>query len=106
MKLEIRAAKQGWRDRIELFVVGTDERGSRFSGAPITMTAMEEAAYLQPTANIDATSAQQLMDDLWMCGLRPSEGAGSAGALAATQSHLKDMQRITFGLLRKHGVQE
>jgi hypothetical protein len=30
------------------------------------------------------------------CGLRPSEGTGSAGALAATERHLKDMQRLVF----------
>jgi hypothetical protein len=49
-----------------------------------------------PTLQIDDTRAQQLMDDLWTCGLRPTEGAGSAGALAATQQHLKDMQAIAF----------
>ena len=40
--------------------------------------------------------AQELMDALWDAGLRPTEGSGSAGALAATQAHLKDMQRIVF----------
>jgi hypothetical protein len=40
------------------------------------------------------------MDSLWSCGLRPSEGTGSAGALAATQAHLKDMQTLTFKLLK------
>ena len=37
-----------------------------------------------------------LMDDLWQCGLRPSEGTGSAGALAATQKHLDDMRKLVF----------
>lgn len=40
--------------------------------------------------------ALKLMDDLWVCGLRPSEGSGSAGALAATERHLGDMRRIVF----------
>lgn len=30
---------------------------------------------------------------------RPTEGTGSAGALAATERHLKDMQTIAFRLL-------
>lgn len=47
--------------------------------------------------------AQELMDELWRCGLRPSEGTGSAGSLAATERHLKDMQRIAMGLLRLEG---
>lgn len=54
---------------------------------------------------LNLTSAQQLMDELWHCGLRPSEGQGSAGQLAATQAHLKDMQGIVHGLLRKDGVE-
>jgi len=36
------------------------------------------------------------MDSLWDCGLRPSEGTGSAGALSATQKHLDDMRKIVF----------
>jgi hypothetical protein len=47
--------------------------------------------------------AQELMDALWHCGLRPTEGTGSAGSLAATQEHLKDMRAIAFGLLRQEG---
>ena len=41
------------------------------------------------------------MDELWRCGLRPSEGTGSAGSLAATERHLKDMQAIAFDLLKR-----
>lgn len=56
-------------------------------------------------AVLDPTAAQELMDDLWRCGLRPSEGAGSAGALAATERHLADMRSVAFGLLRTNGVE-
>jgi hypothetical protein len=44
--------------------------------------------------------AQDLMDKLWMAGLRPTEGKGSAGALAATERHLKDMRKLVFELCR------
>ena len=40
--------------------------------------------------------AQDLMDKLWMVGFRPTEGSGSAGALAATERHLRDMRRLVF----------
>ncbi len=43
--------------------------------------------------------AQSLMDQLWSCGLRPSEGSGSAGALAATERHLTDLQKLCFETL-------
>ncbi len=38
--------------------------------------------------------AQGLMDDLWKCGIRPTEGAGTAGSMAAAQKHLADMRAI------------
>ncbi len=40
--------------------------------------------------------AQNLMDSLWDLGFRPSEGTGSAGAMAATQKHLEDMRKLVF----------
>lgn len=55
-------------------------------------TGMQADAFLR----ISTTAAQNLMDELWNCGLRPSEGTGSAGSLAATERHLKDLQRIVF----------
>jgi len=45
---------------------------------------------------ISSLEAQALMDRLWSVGLRPTEGSGSAGALAATERHLADMQRLVF----------
>lgn len=42
-----------------------------------------------PPIVLDFPAAQNLMDSLWNCGLRPTEGKGSAGALAATERHLK-----------------
>lgn len=44
--------------------------------------------------SLGVKQAQILIDDLWSCGIRPTEGMGSAGSLLATQNHLKDMQGI------------
>lgn len=64
---------------------------------PIVFKDQESDLEISPPAlQIGMTAAQQLMDELWRAGLRPSEGSGSAGALAATERHLKDMQRIVF----------
>ena len=48
----------------------------------------------QPFLYLDKAEAQLLMDDLWLCGLRPSEGAGSAGAMKKVENHLADMRKI------------
>lgn len=52
-----------------------------------------------PALSMDMRAGQELMDALWVVGLRPTEGTGSAGSLAATQSHLMDMRAIAFGKL-------
>ncbi len=39
---------------------------------------------------------QNLMDEIWAAGIRPSEGSGSAGSLAATERHLADMRALVF----------
>ena len=57
---------------------------------------------VNPVCRLSKTAAQQLMDDLWTCGVRPSEGQGSAGQLAAIQEHLKDMKVIVS---KKLGVE-
>ena len=53
----------------------------------------------KPTIGLAEEEAQLLMDELWFCGLRPTEGSGSAGAMAATEKHLRDMRRIAFARL-------
>ena len=58
---------------------------------------------MPPMMTLENQAAQSLMDQLWHCGLRPSEGSGSAGALAATQQHLDDMRAIAF---KKLGLSE
>lgn len=51
----------------------------------------------QPLFKIDLTEAQHLMDELWLLGIRPTEGHGSTGQLAATEKHLAHVT----GLLEK-----
>jgi hypothetical protein len=89
------AHPQPWRAGIALhFAV---ENGDTFSVAkPATMEQADIGSHTEPFLNIDMRAAQQLMDELWNCGLRPTEGSGSAGSLAATERHLADMRRIVF----------
>lgn len=49
--------------------------------------------------SLSASDAQTLMDELYRVGIRPTRAEDSAGALAATRSHLKDLQAIAFGVL-------
>lgn len=60
----------------------------------------EEGDYVAPSFQISKEEAQALMDDLWSCGLRPSEGDGSAGQSAAQQKHIADLRAIAFKALK------
>ena len=67
----------------------------------LQFTTVKEAEVIQPQEEITIPleTAQELIDSLWQCGLRPSEGSGSAGSLKATENHLKDIQELSRRLL-------
>lgn len=88
---EIRAQYAPWTCAIQLLV----RRGNSVV-TDMVFTEPKEGQHTTPTLTIDTNAGQLLMDDLWACGLRPTEGKGSAGALAATERHLKDLQRLVF----------
>lgn len=68
----------------------------------LSLRVVEPGAAVEPFINLKKTEAQVLIDSLWDCGLRPSEGSGSAGAMAATVRHLEDMRTLVF--TKKNGV--
>ena len=49
---------------------------------------------------LDMDSVQQLFDDLWQTGIRPSDGTGNVGELKATQKHLDDIKEIAYHVLK------
>lgn len=82
-------------------IYGESGLNDMFSVAePLTMSSRKEGEIYPPFLTIDETTSQEFMDSLWQCGLRPSEGSGSAGSLAATERHLKDMKEIAFHALK------
>lgn len=85
-----------WGRQIELRAAIMD--GAHVTAAmPVTLQDQdEEGQDVAPFLTLGIETAQSLMDQLWNCGLRPTEGTGSAGAMAAVQAHLKDMQRLVF----------
>ena len=90
-------------DRIEVRAFVRGENGRRHArGLPLQFKEVEPAAvgyFVAPTLSLTKDEAQALMDELWRVGLRPTEGSGSAGSLAATQRHLEDMRALAFAKL-------
>lgn len=99
-RLEIYCNRSPWKfGFVDVFVQTPEENGVFHVAQPLTMVPVEVGLLADPTMRIRAEEAQMLMDELWRCGLRPTEGTGSAGSLAATERHLADMRKIAFGFL-------
>lgn len=103
MSMQIRVRRDGFNDAILVAVLEMDFQGrvNAYAKRPEMMQREGNSLHLpiEPFAELDTTAAQRLMDELWSCGIRPTEGRGSAGSLAATERHLDDMRRIAFGAL-------
>jgi len=100
MSLRIDAHREVWSNKINLRIAEVVD-GKLYLAKPVEFSAAEltDGDYVNPCISFNQTEAQTLMDALWFCGVRPTEGSGSAGSLKATQDHLKDMQKIAFHFL-------
>ncbi len=97
MRTKVRFDAPYSEDNIHVAVIVQHDDGSRSLAEPLTLKAICEGDYIsQPTMRLTRDEAQLMMDGLWDVGIRPTEGKGSAGAMAATERHLKDLQRIIF----------
>ena len=92
--IEIRATAAPWWRGVELLF----RQGTAF-GVNVVMEEKEPNVIVDPTVRISDEEAQTLMDDLWRCGLRPTEGSGSAGAMRAVEKHVADLRKIAFKAL-------
>lgn len=98
MNFEFRCEKNIFPPLINLYGFKR-ENNSIFEIKPISIEKVKEGSYSIPFVSMEIKEAQRLMDELWDCGIRPSEGSGSAGSLKATQNHLEDMRKIVSKML-------
>lgn len=92
-----------WSNDIEFNMAMRDINGTTSVARNVTMEILPEENSQQlipPFMALPIEAAQALMDELWSVGLRPSEGTGSAGSLAATERHLNDMKTIAWHALK------
>lgn len=95
---EIHAQYAPWSQTVDLYLFDRsdlDHRDRKRIQFEATVLG-DDALVSEPSISLSEITAQRLMDQLWNCGFRPTEGSGSAGALAATQKHLDDMRKIAF----------
>ena len=102
-RVEIRVHREPWLcDRIAVRVArvhSVDGVRTVAVADPLEFTVVDPddlESEVDPAVRLRVEEAQQLMDELWRAGVRPTEGAGSAGQMAATEKHLEDMRRLVF----------
>lgn len=99
MTTRFNVQRQMWTGKIALRMM-VEEFGKRSFAEPMILTTRPPGEIVEPFVSVETEEAQELMDELWNAGLRPSEGSGSAGSLAATERHLADMKTIAFHALK------
>jgi hypothetical protein len=92
-RTELRAYMRPWGRTVEL---------AMWHGNAETLYAAQSVQMVAVTREQRDNEAQPFMrlgDELWRCGIRPAEGAGSVGQLGATERHLADMRTIALDAL-------
>jgi len=84
--LMISAQREIWSDSVSIRIAHRKPAPDVFCVAePLVFKEYPDGSFTEPTLRLETSEAQRLMDELWNCGLRPSEGSGSAGSLRATE---------------------
>lgn len=88
-------------DTVKFYLIQKLPDGRKAVGRNITMETgkIGENREIESILTLEMHEAQQLIDDLWETGLRPTEGTGSAGSMKAVQDHNKDMREVALKLL-------
>ena len=94
----VRAKAAPWANGVEIAAFGRLQNGDT-KVATIQWETISANAEMRPLLLIRKEQAQVLMDDLWNAGIRPTEGAGSAGAMRAAEHHIADLRRVAFKAL-------
>ncbi len=95
-KFQIMARREDWSEGVSLHLKEKTQGMGQLVAQPLVMKQVEQGLHIEPFLRLSINEAQQLIDELWQCGLRPSEGTGSAGSLKATENHLQDMRSIVM----------
>lgn len=93
--------RQPWLMSIDMVIV--DDR----TDASYVLVPKEEWQEVSPSdqapresiINLPLDAGQQMIDDLWRMGYRPSSGVSSTGQDEAQKSHISDLRRVIFSLL-------
>jgi hypothetical protein len=91
------------RDGLTLLCRQRDYDGPKVIRFQRTLEKIEEGSYISGYDTglfVTRDEAQQLMNELWRCGVRPKDGSGALAHVEAQQAHMKDLRAIAFHALK------
>ena len=99
-RVRVRAQSSPWWGGVEVAILGVDRLpdGGVHCGEVI-MRPVAQGCEIPRAMVLRNEEAQVLMDDLWNSGIRPTEGAGTAGAMRAAERHIADLRAVAFKTL-------
>ena len=95
--MKIRACYEPMFNRVGLYFMAV-KGNDRYKVEPLVLTKTERFESVSPTVSVeDKRELQDLMDDLWSMGLRPSARSDEYKAqLSTMKNHLNDMRTLVF----------
>lgn len=100
-KIHFSAERNGMDKAVALYMGVETDSGQLSAAQPVTFQEVENGLLVPEMLRLSMADAQILMDELYRVGLRPTDAADNAGALAATERHLADMRHLATKLLEK-----
>lgn len=91
-----RINKGSWINGYQMLMIQEHEDGKISIIKDITVDTHSKHVCIPESSimHINEKAAQGMMDELWDCGVRPTEEHGSKGTLSAVENHLNDMRKI------------
>ena len=77
-----------------------DDKKKIVTSIVMTVGERTNGEYYSPPMILSEDEVQQIMDQLWQCGVRPRNGEGSNAQINAMKNHLDDMRKIAFNGLK------
>jgi hypothetical protein len=99
MAVKLRCKPTHFLDGVELLGFAKDSDRRRYVATVSWREVKENEMCFDHTVRLAMENAQELMDDLWASGVRPTEGNGSAGAMRAAERHIEDLRKVAFKAL-------
>jgi hypothetical protein len=94
-----------WLQRDGLTLLGRqrDYDGPKVIRFQLALEKVEEGTYISGYDTglyLTRDDAQQIINELWRCGMRPRDGSGALAHVEAQQAHMDDLRTILFNALK------